>query len=285
LDLYLPQEHGPFPVVVLVHGGAWVWGSKTCLGLMPPVARCLASQGIGVVVPNYHLSPWSKHPEHIRDVARAFAWTHKNISRFGGNPDQLFLAGHSAGGHLVSLLATDESYLQAEGLHTGSIKGVISLAGVYRIPAGRQQVTFGGQGSNAFWVTDVLPFRHNLTMLRKTMFWMPGVPLSLNFFRPSFGNDPYLRFQASPLNHVRPGLPPFLLFTADYDYPFLPVWAREFNQALRDNEGESELLCIPDSNHNSLIFSATSPEDPVIRTTVEFIRRHVSLGPQGATRP
>jgi acetyl esterase/lipase len=85
------------------------------------------------VVTNYRLSPGVAHPEHIKDVARAFAWTHKNIAQYGGNADEIFIIGHSAGGHLVALLATDETYLKGEGLTLKAIRGAIPLSGVYRI--------------------------------------------------------------------------------------------------------------------------------------------------------
>src|SRR5262249_46346472 len=133
LDLFLPKGRKGFPVVVLVHGGAWIVGDNRCCGLYSSVGEFLASQGIGAVLPNYRLSPQVKHPEHIHDVARAFGWTRNHISEYGGCPDKLFLAGHSAGGHLVALLATDEKYLKAQGLRTADIKGVIAVSGVYRI--------------------------------------------------------------------------------------------------------------------------------------------------------
>ena len=68
------------------------------------------------------------------DVARAFAWTQRHIERYGGRSDRLFLCGHSAGGHLISLLATEESYLKAEKRSFKDIKGVLSISGVYEIP-------------------------------------------------------------------------------------------------------------------------------------------------------
>src|SRR5262249_49553531 len=71
--------------------------------------------------------------EHIKDVARAFAWTSRNIGKYHGRTDEIFVCGHSAGGHLVALLATDESYLKAEGLSLQAIKGAIPMSGVYRI--------------------------------------------------------------------------------------------------------------------------------------------------------
>lgn len=135
LDLFVPKDKKDFPVVLFIHGGAWKHGSKDdFFGLYGDFGKMCARHGCGAVVANYRLSPTIQHPEHVKDVARAFAWTHKNIAKYNGNPDQLFVCGHSAGGHLVALLATDDKYLKAEGLELSSIKGAIPMSGVYRIP-------------------------------------------------------------------------------------------------------------------------------------------------------
>ncbi len=135
LDLYLPEGLKDFPVLFFVHGGAWITGDRNyAFGLYGNVAKVYAKQGVGVVVISYRLSPGVKHPEHIKDVARAFAWTHDNIAKYGGNPDRVFLSGHSAGGHLVALLTTDEQYLKAHNLTTKAIRGVIPISGVYTVP-------------------------------------------------------------------------------------------------------------------------------------------------------
>jgi acetyl esterase/lipase len=131
LDLYLPRGKKDFPVLFFVHGGAWKAGDKKLYGRL---GQMFAGHGIGTVIISYRLSPGVQHPAHIQDVARAFAWTHENIQRYGGRPDQIFVSGHSAGGHLVALLATDESYLKAEKLSIADIKGVIPISGVYTIP-------------------------------------------------------------------------------------------------------------------------------------------------------
>lgn len=131
LDLYLPQDHKDFPVVLFVHGGGWTSGDKNYFGMYSAMGRHFARCGYGAVVTNYRLSPGVQHPCHVQDVARAFAWTRKHIKEYGGLPEQLFVCGHSAGGHLVSLLSTDDSYLKAEGCSTKNIKGCISLSGVY----------------------------------------------------------------------------------------------------------------------------------------------------------
>jgi acetyl esterase/lipase len=134
LDLYLPKGKSDFPVVMFVHGGAWVFGDKDFWGVHEAIGRMFARHGIGAAVISYRLSPAVQHPEHVKDVARAFAWLHDNVKKYGGRPDELFVCGHSAGGHLVSLLATDETYLKAEGLSLADIKGVMPISGVYLIP-------------------------------------------------------------------------------------------------------------------------------------------------------
>jgi acetyl esterase/lipase len=143
LDLYLPAGKKDFPVMLFVHGGAWLHGDKSFLGFYGVFAQSLARQGIGVAVANYRLSPAVRHPEHVRDVARAFGWLHKNIARYGGSPDRMFVSGHSAGGHLVALLTADDTYLKAVGLTTKAIRAAIPISGVYNIPNGLLTKVFG----------------------------------------------------------------------------------------------------------------------------------------------
>jgi len=130
LDVYVPKGCKDFPVVFFVHGGSWKSGNKN---LYVAIGNAFAKLGLGVVITNYRLSPQVKHPAHIEDVARAFAWTCANIGKYGGRPDRIFACGHSAGGHLVSLLATDPTYLKAENRSPSDIAGVIAVSGVYRI--------------------------------------------------------------------------------------------------------------------------------------------------------
>jgi len=143
LDLFLPKGEKDFPVVLFVHGGTWTRGDKNRFGVYSSLGSLFARHGIGAVVTNYRLSPDVQHPEHVKDVARAFAWTYRNIGKYGGRKDEIFVCGHSAGGHLVSLLATDETYLKAEGLNTKAIKGVMSISGVYAIPENLLPSVFG----------------------------------------------------------------------------------------------------------------------------------------------
>jgi acetyl esterase/lipase len=132
LDVYCPKGLKDFPVVLFVHGGSWKSGSKD---LYVGIGEAFARAGIGFVICNYRLSPTVQHPAHIQDIAKAFAWTSENIGQYGGKADKLFVCGHSAGGHLVSLLATDPEYLKVEKHSPAEIKGVVSISGVYTIVA------------------------------------------------------------------------------------------------------------------------------------------------------
>jgi acetyl esterase/lipase len=273
LDLFVPKGARGYPVVVLVHGGAWMFGDKSCCGLYSAVGDFLASQGVGVVLPNYRLSPWVKHPEHVKDVARAVAWTKSHIAEHGGDAERLFLTGHSAGGHLVTLLATDESYLKGEGLRTADVKGVIAISGVYRIPAGKLDTTLGGATPLAFRVDEVAPLRGKGDKGGAKPWAESGLPLSVNVFGPVFGDDPKVRAAASPINHVRPGLPPFLLLNAENDLPTLPGMAEEFRDELQKAGCEVRWLTVRGRNHNSIMFRAIERDDPVAAAMLDFVRK------------
>lgn len=138
LDLYLPKEKKGFPVFFFIHGGAWSTGDKSTLfDVYGRIARTFARNGIGAVLTNYRLSPKVQHPAHIQDVAKAFAWTYAHIGEYGGRSDQIIVGGHSAGGHLAALLATDPQYLEAEHLSFKQIRAVVPMSGVYTIGSGR----------------------------------------------------------------------------------------------------------------------------------------------------
>jgi acetyl esterase/lipase len=270
LDLFLPRGKKHFPVVVLVHGGAWVVGDNRCCGLYSSVGHFLAGQGYGAVLPNYRLSPTVRHPAHVQDVAGAVTWTRRHIAVYGGDPQRIYLLGHSAGGHLVSLLATDESYLKAEGLTTADIKGVITVSGVYRILPGEVEVVLGGRGPRGLRVEQTYPLRgDNGPPLDSPL---PGVPVRFDLLGLVFGDDPKERARASPVTHVRRGLPPFLILTAANDLPTQQDTADEFHQALLRAGCKSRRLTIERRNHASVLFSTCRPDDPAARAVLDFLR-------------
>ncbi len=133
LDIYKKEGLAAnAPVLFFVHGGAWRSGDRK---QYPFFGNLFTKSGYIVVVPSYRLSPKVKHPGHIEDVAAAFAWTVKNIAARGGDPARIVVAGHSAGGHLVALLATNPQWLATYGLDARNIRAVLALSGVYNLTA------------------------------------------------------------------------------------------------------------------------------------------------------
>ncbi len=130
LDVYVPKGRRNFPVFFFVHGGAWRSGDRSRYAAL---GNRFARDGISVVIPSYRLSPANLHPAHIEDVAAAFAWTARNIASHGGDAERIYIGGHSAGGHLVALLALDGRYLKRHELSPNRVRGVIPMSGVYNV--------------------------------------------------------------------------------------------------------------------------------------------------------
>jgi acetyl esterase/lipase len=130
LDVYQPRAPSsqPAPVVVFFYGGSWTSGERRDYRF---VGQALAAEGIVTIVPDYRLAPAAPFPAFVEDGAAAVAWAAANAALYGGDPDRIVLVGHSAGAYIAALLATDPSYLAAEGLPLTRIRGVVGEAGPY----------------------------------------------------------------------------------------------------------------------------------------------------------
>ncbi len=129
LDVYVPKTlEAHHSAIVFFYGGSWQSGNKEMYQF---VGQALASKGFVTIVVDYRLYPQIYFPEFINDGAKALVWAHKNGKHYGADPEHIFLAGHSAGAHIASLLATDKHYLQAQKADVSWIKGVIGIAGPY----------------------------------------------------------------------------------------------------------------------------------------------------------
>ena len=122
LDVYHPEDVKDFPTVVWFHGGGLAAGNKS-------VPEGLKEKGFAVVAVNYRLSSRVKSPAYIDDAAAAVAWTFRNIERYGGTPDQVYVAGMSAGGYLTSMLGLDKRWLAKYNVDADNIAGLIPFSG------------------------------------------------------------------------------------------------------------------------------------------------------------
>lgn len=138
LDVYAPASGTGQPVLIWIHGGGWTKGDKAHVGLKP---RAFGGKGYVLVSVNYRLLPAVTVRDQAEDIARALAWVHRHAREYGGNPEQVFLMGHSAGAHLAALVATDDRYLKGAGLGLDAVKGVILLDGAAYDVGQRMRVT------------------------------------------------------------------------------------------------------------------------------------------------
>jgi len=129
LDVYQPaQDVSAAPVVVFFYGGNWNAGER---GHYLFAGQALAMQGFVTVIPDYRLYPEVRFPDFLNDCAAAVRWTTQNAARYGGNPQRIFLMGHSAGAYNAAMLALDPQYLKAARVEGHPIRGLIGLAGPY----------------------------------------------------------------------------------------------------------------------------------------------------------
>ncbi|MCA9116440.1 MAG: alpha/beta hydrolase, partial [Planctomycetaceae bacterium] len=134
LDVYTPEKAASerLPVMFWIHGGGWQVGDKSDVALKPKV---LTERGFVFVSTNYRLLPHVEMEELTRDVARAAGWVHRNIAEYGGDPQRMFVGGHSAGAQLAALLCTDDRYLKAENVPFDVLQGCVPVDGdTYDIP-------------------------------------------------------------------------------------------------------------------------------------------------------
>ena len=136
VDLFTPEtaSSSPRPVVVVLHGGAWIAGSKDSYD---DVGSWLAAHGCVAVVASYRLFPAVTYPAFVDDGAAAFAWAKANAADFGGDPNRVFLLGHSAGAHIAALVALEPRYLSRHGLDSTDLAGVIGVSGPYGLGLAR----------------------------------------------------------------------------------------------------------------------------------------------------
>lgn len=166
LDIYLPAQHQPKPPVVLFYyGGSWDSGDKADYKF---AAEAFTSNGFIAVIPDYRVYPEVKFPGFMADPAKAARWVKEHIQDYGGDPDRIFLAGHSAGAHIAVMLALNEEYLAKEGLKPQDFRATIGLAGPYDflpLRSERLKVIFGPEDQR--WKSQPIEFvtGHNQPML------------------------------------------------------------------------------------------------------------------------
>ncbi len=213
------------------YGGALTAGDKNQQAF---IGQRFAAAGIATAVVNYRLSPGVMHPAHIQDAAASFAWVKRHIAEYGGNPDQVFVIGHSAGAYLVALLSTDERYVAAQKLALRDIRGVVPVSAFY-------------------WVE-----RSGVAPDRDKRVW---------------GTDEKVWVDASPAHHLHAGLPPTLILYADGDDEWRRQQNTEAAQAMKSaGNANVTIAMIKDRTHNTIWSHIAADGDEAADRIIQFIR-------------
>lgn len=230
LDASVPEGDGPFPVAILVHGGGWNSGDKANVGsegrgadISPWFAPLTAAKFTWFSI-NYRMAPAHRWPACFEDVQTAIRWVKAHAREFKGDPTRIAIFGHSAGGHLAT------------------------LAGVLGAGDTRVQAVVGYAP-----VTDFefeLPARGGLGKALQDLHDQPKEPnpASLAILR-----------ETAAINHVKPGLPPFLLLHGDADKTVPYQTSLNFQAKLRANGVPCELITIPGAPHGLLTWDKFLP--------------------------
>ncbi|MGT2427719.1 alpha/beta hydrolase [Cupriavidus basilensis] len=144
LDIYAPREpacSGKAPVVVFFYGGTWNSGERADYAF---VAAALAARGILTVIPDYRLYPEASYPDFLVDNARAVAWTRREIANYGGDPQRLFVMGHSAGGYNAAMLAPRCALARPRRPEPRPVARLDRAGRALRFPADRQSAGEAG---------------------------------------------------------------------------------------------------------------------------------------------
>jgi acetyl esterase/lipase len=240
MDVYFPEEGGPWPALVYVHGGAWMHGDKSEAALF---ARAMTAQGYLVISLNYRLYPTGQYPAMIEDVKCAIRSLRAHAGEYNLDPNRIGAMGVSAGGHLVSLLGTADDNTEwdvGEYLDQSTrVQAVVAMAPV----------------------TDLT--RH-----------FPNADIEL-MRQVGFGEENIV--QASPITHITLDDPPFLLIHGDQD-ELVPVEQSQLMyERLVEAGVPAQLVIVKNARHSMSALSGTAtPSLAEINQIIsEFLAAHL----------
>lgn len=243
LDIHHKKNKLNNPVVIFIHGGGWTKRDKDQSRFIAPA---LISKGFAVVAINYRLtdshhqdpSKRNPHPAQINDCALALKWILDNIEKYGGDPNQNALLGHSAGAHLTSLLVSDTKWHQKYHIDFSRIKCWIGLSGIYDLLLEEN-------------------YRHEL---------MPE-------YIGGLIDEECKLADASPINFFKGTEPPCLLIHGKNDYLVPLTNSLILYDKLLEKDVISEIGIIKDAAHMNYFSNLSNEGQTASKIVIQFLRK------------
>jgi len=237
LNVYAPrnkkQKH---PVFIYVYGGNWTSGKKSLYHFF---GSRWARKGVVTVIPDYPKSPEAKYDEMARCIAASVKWVHEHIDEYGGDPDRIFIGGHSAGGHLSALVSVRPDYLKDLQLKQ-PIKGIVLID-----PAGLDMYGYIKEVDNG-----------------------PN-----NSYLDIFSTDTAIQKQASPLYQLHRGMPPVLIYAGSRSYPSIITSCRKLNDSLDVYQVPHTYRLLKGKKHIPMITQFFNTYNPRYREIRAFMKQ------------
>lgn len=229
LIVYPAAEPGS-PVLVFMHGGGWTNGYKEEMAFLAPA---LNAAGFTLVSNSYRLAPRYVFPATADDAADALALIWRLGEHYGYDRDAIFIGGHSAGGHLASLLSVTSDWQERRGLPADIIKGCLPISGTYD--------------------------------------FTPGCGLSMRprFLGPE---GLFSEVKASPIFRLGDSAPPFLIAYGTKDFPHLVVQSEKFAMVLRARGLPADTVAVPDATHGTVLLMAAEADKPWLPAATRWMR-------------
>ncbi|RZJ67635.1 MAG: alpha/beta hydrolase [Flavobacterium sp.] len=239
LNIFLPydKQTKKLSVVIFVHGGNWNSGDKDTYVLM---GRNFAKKGIIAIIPDYTLSPDADYDQMTRQVAAAIIWTRDNAFRYEIDPKQIYVSGHSAGGHLAALAVMNPKY----GIPDGTVAGLI--------------------------LNDAA----GLDMKQHLEF---DPPTDSHDYLATWGNDPEKWHDASPIYFIGKQTPPILMYTGKNTFEMIRKGNQRFLDELRKFQPDVQPIIIK-KNHFSMVIQYFFGRSRRYPEALDFIAKNAPKG-------
>ena len=238
LNVYSPKRKtiDTKNVLVFIHGGNWTTGNKSMYRFF---GKGMAKKGIVAVVIDYHKYPTVTYPAMAMDAAQSLKWVKENISSFGGDTNKIYVSGHSAGGHLAALIATDKTYFDSIKIKN-PIKGCVLI--------------------DAFGL-DMYSY-----LKREEKY-------KYDVYRSIFTKDENQWKKGSPFFYLHEGMPTFILFVGGRTYPGIVNDSNAFLLELKKYQSDAQLITVPRKRHVGMIFSYINPRKVSYGQILEFMKK------------
>lgn len=234
LNVFQPKKAKDAPVLLFIHGGSWNSGNKEIYNFL---GTRFAKKGVVTVIMDYPLSPDYQVQSMALASAQAVNWMHQSIENYGGSKDKLFVSGHSAGGHLASLIAVNDLYFGQVGVEN-PIKGVVLI---------------DAAGLDMKWFLEQMNYE-------------PGTSYNI-----PFTDSPEVWEETSPIYHLDTNDPPMMILLGGKTLPGITLTTARFMEAYKEFVPEPIYIFQKRKKHKGMIVQFIYSPNKVYREILKFM--------------